>query len=193
MCCGGERWNRFGKILNVFFGRLKQRFRMLRTPNLLSDKRNIDNMMFSIIAVQNMVHDYVQAAEEMRSWSVQLKWQLCDAQNPVSISEFQETLRVAQMEDIEEEDDNRWFLPVVKKKQYKEGKWTTLPDEYYDNSCVDLTEIGLRGTLKPSDFGWDEHHISESEKEGFRMRQEMLVQHNVWFKKAHPNGFWLRS
>ena len=79
------------------------------------------------------------------------------------------------------------------KKQYKKGKWSTLSDEYYDNSLVDLTEIGLRGTLKPSDFGWDEHHISESEKEGFRMRQEMLVQHNVWFKKAHPNGFWLRS
>ena len=64
------------KDIECYFGRLKQRFQMLRTPNLLSDKRYIDNMMFSIIAVQNMVHDYVQAAEGLHTWSVQLKWQL---------------------------------------------------------------------------------------------------------------------
>ena len=72
--------------------------------------------MFLIVAIQNMVHDYVIAAEEMRSWSVQLKWQICDYQNGVSISDFQQSLRLAEMEDIEEENDNRWFLPVVKKK-----------------------------------------------------------------------------
>ena len=58
---------------------------------------------------------------------------------------------------------------------------------------VDLTEIGFRGNTKPAYFDWDEHHVSESKKEGFRMRQEILVDHNAWFRKVHPNGFWLRS
>ena len=88
------------KDIECYFGRLKQRFRMLRVPNLLTDKEKIDNMMFSIVSIQNMVHDYVIAADEMRSWSV-----------------FQ----------------------------------------------------------TPVDFGWDVQHVSESEKEGFRMRQQMLV------------------
>ena len=35
-------------------------------------------MMFAIVAINNMVHDHVVAAEEMRTWSVHLKWQLCD-------------------------------------------------------------------------------------------------------------------
>ena len=43
-------------------------------------------------------------------------------------------------------------------------------DVYADEgNGVDLTEIGLRGNAKPADFGWDEHHVSESKKEGFRM------------------------
>ena len=66
------------KDIERYFERLKQRFRMLRTPNLLSDKRKIDNMMFSIVVIQNMVHDYVITTEEMCTWPVQLKWQLCD-------------------------------------------------------------------------------------------------------------------
>ena len=97
------------------------------------------------------------------------------------------------MEDIEEENDNRWFLPVVKKKRFNKGKWNASHDDYHDGTCVDLTEIGLHDNLKPAGFEWDEHHVSESEKEGFRMRQDMLVEHNVWFKKAHHNGFWLCS
>ena len=37
----------------------------------------------------------------------------------VSISELNQRLRLAETEDIEEESDNRWFLPVIKKKKDK--------------------------------------------------------------------------
>ena len=66
------------KDIECYFGRLKQRFKMLRIPNLLKDKTQIDNMMFTIVAIQNMVLTYSLAAEEIRSWSVQLKWQYSD-------------------------------------------------------------------------------------------------------------------
>jgi hypothetical protein len=176
------------KDIECYFGRLKQRFRVLRVPNLLNNKNQIDNMMFSVVAVQNMVYDYVIAAEEMRSWTVQLKWQMNENGRGVSISEFNASLRLAEAEDIEEESDNRWFLPVIKKKKKKNGEFVS--DE---PNITDISEIGLRGDQRPSDFGWDEHHVSEEEKEGFRMRQEILVNHFSWFRKAHPNGFWLRS
>ena len=52
------------KDIECYFGRLKQRYKVIRAPNLLKDKMKIDNMMFSIVAVQNMLLDYTIAAEE---------------------------------------------------------------------------------------------------------------------------------
>ena len=63
------------KDIECFFGRLKQRFKMLRCPTRFSKKKDIDNMMFAIVAIQNMITDYKIAGDEMRSWTVQLKWQ----------------------------------------------------------------------------------------------------------------------
>ena len=150
------------KDIECYFGRLKQRFRVLRVPNLLNNKNQIDNMMFSVVAVQNMVYDYVIAAEEMRSWTVQLRWQMNENGRGVSISEFNASLRLAEAEDIEEESDNRWFLPVIKKKKKKNGNFDS--DE---PNITDISEIGLRGDQRPSDYGWDELHVSEEEKGGF--------------------------
>ena len=50
------------KDIECYFSRLKQRFKVLRTPNLLRDKVKIDNMVFSIVAIQNMIHDHTIAA-----------------------------------------------------------------------------------------------------------------------------------
>ena len=179
------------KDIKCYFGRLKQRFKVLRTPNLLKDKVKIDNMMFSIVAIQNMLLDYKVAAEEMQSWSVQFKWQSCDPQNQESPETLLQHLRTANEEDEQEEDDNRWYLPVVKKKACRNGKWKET-NEYYECD-VDLSEIGLRGRLNPADFGREEQNVPDSEKEGFTVRQNILVNHFKWFRKHHPSGFWLRS
>ena len=87
------------KDIECYFGRLKQRFKVLRTPNLLKDKLKINNMMFSIVAIQNMLLDYKVATEEMRSWSVQFKWQICDPQNQESPETLLQHLRTAEKED----------------------------------------------------------------------------------------------
>ena len=79
----------------------------------------------------------------------------------------------------------------MQKKVPKNGKWVRT-NEYHDRG-TDLSEIGLRGNLKPSDFGWDIHEVPESEKEGFKQRQQMLVDHYTWFRNLNKSKEWLRS
>ena len=179
------------KDIECYFGRLKQRFKVLRTPNLIKDKVKIDNMMFSIVAIQNMLLDCAIAVEDMRSWSVKFKSQCCDPQNQENPEMLLQRLRLADQQDEEEENDHRWYLPVVKKKARRNGKWKET-NEYYKRD-VDLSEIGLRGWLKPADFGWEEQDVPDSEKEGFSIRQNILVNHFHWFRKQHPSGYWMRS
>ena len=96
------------KDIEYYFGCMKkQRFKVLRTPNLLTQKVQIDNMMFSIVAIQNTLLDYTKASEKMRSWSVQFKWQNCDPKNQESPEALLQRLHLADQEDKEEEDDQR--------------------------------------------------------------------------------------
>ena len=95
------------KDIECYFGRLKQRFKVLWTPNLLTDKVKIDNMVFSIVAIQNMLLDYTIASEEMRSWSVQYKWKICDSQNQEIPEELLKSLHLADKEEQQEEEDKR--------------------------------------------------------------------------------------
>ena len=46
-----QRMESLRKDIQCYFGHLKQRFRVLRTPNLLTDKVKIHNMMFSVVAI----------------------------------------------------------------------------------------------------------------------------------------------
>ena len=179
------------KDIECYFGRLKQRFKVFRIPNQLKIKNQIDDMMFTIVAIQNMTLDYKLAAEENRSWTVQHKWQYCDPRGDQSLDVLVENMRRADEEDFQEEEDSRWFLPVVRKKAPRRGRWVET-NEYHERGA-DLSEVGLRGSLKPADFGWDVQHIPDGEKEGFRERQNMLVAHYIWFREAHPDRFWLRS
>ena len=66
------------KDIECYFGRLKQRFKILRIPNLMKTKEKIDDMMFTIVAIQNMLLDYSTAAQLHTSWTVQLDWQKVD-------------------------------------------------------------------------------------------------------------------
>ena len=59
------------KDIECYFGRLKQRFKILRIPT----KQKIDDIMFTIVAIQNLLLNYTIAAECHTSWEVQLKWQ----------------------------------------------------------------------------------------------------------------------
>jgi hypothetical protein len=106
------------KDIECYFGRLKQQFKILKTPILLH-KKKIDDMIFTIVAIQNIILDYMTAADFHASWMVQLNWQQVDMENHDSHKlrlDLLEKLVVAKEEDINEEDDPVWFRPRVKKK-----------------------------------------------------------------------------
>ena len=93
-------------------------------------------MMFAIVAIQNMITDFKIAKNEMISWTVQVKWQYSCKE---SIETLRENLRMADWEDVEEETDSRWFLPVVEKKVPKNGKWVQT-NQYHEHR-FDLSKI----------------------------------------------------
>ena len=59
------------KDIECYFGWLKQWFKILRIPNLMREKKNND-MMFTIVAIQNMLLDYSTAAQRHTSRKVKL-------------------------------------------------------------------------------------------------------------------------
>ena len=110
-------------------------------------------MMFTIVAIQNMMLDYSWAQEEMTSWSVQLKWERANVSAGAdSLSEVLASLEAAEEEDVEEETDHMWFTPLVRKKvKGKDAGWKTTT-AFHDQD-KDFTSVGLRG-LPPETLGW---------------------------------------
>ena len=105
------------KDIECYFGCLKQKFNILRIPNLIKKRKKIYNMMFTLVAIQNMLLDYSIVNEEMTSWGIQLKWQKIDfTEEKYSVDELLNNLALAENEDVQEETDSRWFRPLVKKK-----------------------------------------------------------------------------
>ena len=66
-------------------------------------------------------------------------------------------LNQTEVEDVEEEDDCRCYQAIKRKKATRSGKWVRI--DLYHVSGVDLSELGLRGSLKPADFGWDAQNL----------------------------------
>ena len=93
------------KDIECYFGRLKQRFKILRIPNLMTTKEKIDNMMFAIVALQNMMLDYALAATDITRWEVQMNWMKVPVSGEQSYKEVMQSLTVAEEEDIREEND----------------------------------------------------------------------------------------
>ena len=180
------------KDIECFFGRLKQRFKILRIPMLLTNKQHIDNMMFTIVAIQNMLLDYSIASEEITSWGVQLKWQKVDFTGTSgSLSELIANLALAEDEDVQEEADPRWFRPLVRKKVKRKDSIWKLTDDFHDPG-KDFASVGLRG-LSPTTFGWGDWGVPpKGEANGFHYRQKVLTEHYAWFHKHRP-GAWMRS
>ena len=61
-------------------------------------------MMFTLVAIQNMLLDYSIANEEITSWGIQLKWQKIDfTEGTYSLDELLNNLALAEHEDVQEE------------------------------------------------------------------------------------------
>ena len=81
-------------------------------------------MMFTIVAIQNMLLDYTSTSQLHTSWTVQLDWQKVDMNDHngnTSLAKLLDKLAVAEKEDVDEEDNNLWIRPLVKKNSVRRG------------------------------------------------------------------------
>ena len=155
-------------------------------------EEKIDNMMFTLVAIQNMLLDYSIANEEMTSWGIQLKWQKIDfTEGTYSLDELLNNLALAEHEDIQEETDSRWFRPLVKKKVRKNNStWKTTDDSH--DPGKDFATVGLR-VMSPTNFGWGDWGIPNGdERNAFKHRQKILKEHYTGFCKHRPAA-WIRT
>jgi len=185
-----KRMESVRKDIECYFGRLKQRFKVLKNPILFHQKCNIDDMMFTLVAIQNMILDWKVETNEYQSWEVQANWQTI---NPSALpesnwSELQQALILAESEDREEEeattDHILWCVPQIRKrKKKKDGN-----DEFHGIG-TDFSSVGRRGISDEAmaALGWiDWGEPNADEKERFTRKQGLLVSHYTWFCNAHP-------
>ena len=64
------------KDIECFFGRMKARWRMLKTPISFHDKEDIDNAFMTCVGLQNILLDWDKEAGESRlsTWEVGVDW-----------------------------------------------------------------------------------------------------------------------
>ena len=62
------------KDIECVFGRVKARFRTLKTPLAFHTKEGIDNVMFTCMALHSMLLDWDSAAGNLMSWDVEPNW-----------------------------------------------------------------------------------------------------------------------
>ena len=101
---GGRDSSPCGKTIECYVGRPQQRFKVLKIPKSFRKKHQIINMMFTLVALQNMILNFDVGMREYKSWTVQLKWQQANISRTTeeTIDEVFQSL-----EDTEEEDVNK--------------------------------------------------------------------------------------
>ena len=64
------------KDIECFFGRLKARFRILKTPLSFHDKKQIDDLFFTCVTLQNLLLDWDVGSGRVVGWEVDPGWGL---------------------------------------------------------------------------------------------------------------------
>ena len=137
------------KYIECYFGRLKKRFKILKTPNHFRKKFQIDNMMFTIVSIQNMILELNISSKEYQSWDVKLKWQKVNLYNNTleeNTNNLLQALEDEEQEDINEETGKYWFRPnIMKIRKRKIGINNAEDNNNYYEDGTDFSFIVLRG------------------------------------------------
>jgi len=70
------------KDIECYFGRLKSRSCMLKTPVSFHSKTDIDNAFFTCVGLQNMLHDWDKEIGNLTMWDVEADWGDFDDETP---------------------------------------------------------------------------------------------------------------
>ena len=155
------------KDIEDVFGRLKNRFRVLKTPMTFHSKEKIDNVMFTCVALHNMLLEWDCAFGKLMSWEVEAGW-----------GNFTD-------EDGADEGDARlWCRPKLVRQ--KRGYFIPDPEDDF-SSCGSLSiPIGAGVAL-----GANTPPAPDEESAYYELHAK-LVAHHAHSRAAHAVG-WLRS
>jgi hypothetical protein len=158
------------KDIEDFFGRLKSRFRILKTPIAFHKKENIDDMFLTCVALQNILLDWDEGAGEASSWEVEPTW-----------GDFAD-------DDGEDEEAQFWARPKLRRaKRNKEVFTPQAQDDFsgigrFSFPLSTITEIG------------DNMTPNQAETARYMAKQEKLVAHFKYACQLNGGSMpWLRS
>jgi len=158
------------KDIECFFGRLKGRWRILKTPISFHSKEKVDNVFFTCVALQNIIQDWDKRTRELTSWEVDADW----------------TGSGGLFEDEEDGDDARlWCRPKLRRANKVNEFFVPNPTDDFSDFGGSSIPIGATRSLGRSE-------PTSGETQRYVAKQRMLVQHHTYARAAHAVQ-WLRS
>ena len=168
-----KRMESVRKDIECFFGRLKGRFRMLKTPVTFHHKHQIDNTFFTCVALQNIIHDWDKELNLLTAWEVDADWEGAEGQ-------FADEAGAA-------EESRLWCRPKLKRTKKRRSRFVPSATEDF-SSC---------GVLSSPITKWDmasslQRPPPSGEGASYVAKQAKLVKHFA-IARASGDVAWLRS
>lgn len=162
------------KDIECFFGRLKARFRLLKTPVSFHKKIDIDNAFFTCVGLQNMLHDWDTETGRLASWNV-------DAHFTDPEGQFHD-------EDGTDDDEARfWCRPKLRKAQKRNEFFVPEPCDDFSDCGTKSFPLGVTRVV-----GHQEPCSGETSR--YYAKQEKLVEHYKQVLASNSERRpWLRS
>eukprot|EP00613_Pedinella_sp_CCMP2098_P060687 CAMPEP_0171982880 /NCGR_PEP_ID=MMETSP0993-20121228/272970_1 /TAXON_ID=483369 /ORGANISM="non described non described, Strain CCMP2098" /LENGTH=685 /DNA_ID=CAMNT_0012635561 /DNA_START=176 /DNA_END=2236 /DNA_ORIENTATION=+ len=137
------------KDIECFFGRLKGRWRILKTPISFHSKEKVDNVFFTCVALQNIIQDWDKRTRELTSWEVDADW----------------TGSGGLFEDEEDGDDARlWCRPKLRRANKVNEFFVPNPtDDFSDfgGSSIPIGATAALGARSPPLAGETQRYVAE--------------------------------
>merc|ERR1712070_965398 len=166
----GKKMESVRKDIECFFGRLKGRWRILKTPISFHSKEKVDNVFFTCVALQNIIQDWDKQTHELTSWEVDADW----------------TGSGGLFEDEEDGDAARlWCRPKLRRANKVNEFFVPNPTDDFSDFGGSSIPIGATRSLGRTE-------PSSGEQQRYEAKQKMLVQHHTYAQSAHAVQ-WLRS
>ena len=147
------------KDIECFFGRMKSRFRVLKTPMSFHKKVHVDNTFFTCVALQNILHDWDKVANNLTTWEVTMEWN-------TSFGNFAD-------EPGESEEARHWCRPTLLRTKKKGGVFKVSATDDFSECGLSSFPVNVQRVIGQGDQKPD----TPGEKERYHQKQALLVKH----------------
>jgi len=147
------------KDIEFFFGRMKSRFRVLKTPISFHKKVHVDNNFFTCAALQNILHDWGKVASNLTTWEVTLEWN-------TSFGNFAD-------EPGESEEARNWCRPTLLRTKKKGGVFKVPATDDFSECGLSSFPVNVQRVIGQGDRKPD----TPGENARYHQKEAPLVKH----------------